>query len=283
MQPTFKSMRRDGAIKRGEANSVRLEDIHEEPGFNELARDYDASDEQAIEELAAFIKAGGIYPALEVRPRAEGGVWLVDGHLRSRALRLLDKRGDLPRTPNKENTEVLEAWVNVTPFVGNDAERILRLDTSSQRKDPGDLARGRIYSALLALNWTPAQIATRTGKPLATIQRILTLAGGNTDVHEMVKAGEVKPTIAAQAVKTHGDKAGAVLGAALVEAKAIGKTRVTNAVLKPKRIPEAMVERLIVIARQMAGAVKAMDEFDDAEQGLSEFDELMAEIDGVRG
>jgi hypothetical protein len=58
---------------------------------------------------------------------------------------------------------------------------------------------------------------------------------------------------------------------------------VTNAVLKPKRIPEALVERLIVIARQMAGAVKAMDEFDDAEQGLSEFDELMAEIDGVRG
>lgn len=111
MQPTFKSMRRDGAIKRGEANAVRLEDIHEEPGFNELARDYDADDVQAIEELAAFIKAGGIYPALEVRPRAEGGVWLVDGHLRSRALRLLDSRGDLPRTPNKENPEVLEAWV----------------------------------------------------------------------------------------------------------------------------------------------------------------------------
>jgi ParB-like chromosome segregation protein Spo0J len=256
MQPTFKSMRRDGAIKRGEANAVRLEDIHEEPGFNELARDYDESDTQAIEELAAFIKAGGIYPALEVRPRAEGGVWLVDGHLRSRALRLLDSRGDLPRTPNKDDPTVLEAWVNVTPFVGNDAERILRLDTSSQRKDPGDLARGRIYSALMAHNWTPAQIATRTGKPLTTIQRILTLASGNTDVHEMVKAGEVKPTIAAQAVKAHGDKAGAVLNAALVEAKAIGKTRVTNAVLKPKKgwqlcsdgeLPKEGVQCLVVV------------------------------------
>lgn len=41
---TFRSMR-------GEANSVRLEDIHEEP-----ARDYDANDEQAIEELAALYR-----------------------------------------------------------------------------------------------------------------------------------------------------------------------------------------------------------------------------------
>lgn len=255
-QPTFKSMRRDGAIKRGEANAVRLEDFNEEPGFNELARDYDADDDLAIGELAAFILAGGTYPPLEVRPRAEGGVWIVDGHLRCRALRLLDSRGQLERTPNKENPKVLEAWVNVTPFTGNDAERVLRLDTSSRRKDIGDLARGRIYTRLLALNWTPQQIATRTGKPLPTIQRILTLASGNTDVHQMVKAGEVKPTIAAQAVKTHGDKAGAVLGAALVEAKAIGKKRVTNAVLKPKKgwrlcsdgdLPEEGVECLIVV------------------------------------
>jgi ParB-like chromosome segregation protein Spo0J len=160
--------------------------------------------------------------------------------------------------------------------VGNDAERILRLDTSSQRKDPGDLARGRIYTALLAHNWTPAQIATRTGKPLTTIQRILTLAGGNTDVHEMVKAGEVKPTIAAQAVKTHGDKAGAVLGAALVEAKAIGKTRVTNAVLKPKRIPEALVD-------QLAKAARAVIDYPGDATLLQCLGALLNEIDEVRG
>lgn len=275
MQPTFKSMRRDGAIKRGEANAVRLEDIHEEPGFNELARDYDDADQQAIEELAAFIKAGGVYPALEVRPRSEGGVWLVDGHLRTRALRLLDAAGDLPRTPNKEDPSVLEAWVSVTPFVGNDADRILRLDTSSQRKDPGDLARGRIYSALLAHNWTPQQIATRTGKPLATIQRILTLASGNTDVHQMVKAGEVKPTIAAQMVREHGDAAGQVLQSALVEAKAQGKNRVTNAVLKPKRVPEALVERLIVSLRTCSATHEPLqNELFEARKLLAEIDEL---------
>lgn len=282
MHPTFKSMRRDGAIKRGEANAVRLEDLHEEPGFNNLARDYDEADEQAIEELAAFIKAGGTYPPLEVRPRAEGGVWLVDGHLRTRALRLLDSRGDLPRTPSKDDPKVLEAWVNVTPFVGNDAERVLRLDTSAARKEISDLARGRIYSALLALGWTPQQIATRTGKALPTIQRILTLAGGNTDVHQMVKAGEVKPTIAAAMVKTHGDKAGEVLATALVEAKAQGKKRVTNAVLKPKRIPEALVERLLTQAKGMAGQIEALDEYKDYQAELEQFAELVAKIEEAR-
>lgn len=226
-QPTFRSMRADGTVKRGEANSVRLEDLHEEPGFNDLARDYDVSDEQAVEELAAYLAAGGVVPPLEVRPRAEGGVWLVDGHLRTRALRLLDSRGALPRTP-KEN----EAWVSVVPFVGNDADRVLRLATSNTNKPVSALGLGRIYSKLLALQWTVAQIAERSGKTPGQIQRALDLAGGNTDVHQMVKAGEVSPTIAAKAVRTHGDAAGAVLSEQLEQAKATGKRKVTAAVVK---------------------------------------------------
>jgi len=93
----------------------------------------------------------------------------------------------------------------------------------------------------------------------------------------MVKAGEVKPTIAAQAVKTHGDKAGAVLGAALVEAKAIGKTRVTNAVLKPKRIPESLVERLIASLRVCSDTHEPLQEALDAARAL------LKEIEEVRG
>lgn len=226
-QPTFRSMRADGTVKRGEANSVRLEDIHEEPGFNDLARDYDANDVQAVEELAAFIMAGGVVPPLEVRPRAEGGVWLVDGHLRTRALRLLDVRGSLPRTP-KEN----EAWVSVVPFIGNDADRVLRLATSNTNTPVSALGLGRIYSKLLALKWTVPQIAERSGKTVGQIQRALDLAGGNTDVHEMVKAGEVSPTIAAKAVRAHGDAAGPVLAEQLEQAKAVGKRKVTPAVTK---------------------------------------------------
>lgn len=58
-QPTFRSMRGDGTVKRGEANSVRIEDIYEEPGFNELGRDYDEEFWQSVEELANYMEAGG--------------------------------------------------------------------------------------------------------------------------------------------------------------------------------------------------------------------------------
>lgn len=231
-QPTFRSMRGDGTVKRGEANAVRLEDIHEEPGFNELGRDYDEDFDQSVEELAAYLEAGGIVPPLEVRPRPGGGVWLVDGHRRSRALRLMDARGTLPRTPNKTDPKVLEAWVDVVPFIGNDDERILRLDTSAQTKPLSPLGRARVYQALLARKWTVAEIARRTGKTVGVVQRALDLAAGNYDVHEMVKAGEVSPTIAAAAVRAHGDAAGPVLAEQLTQAKASGKKRVTAAVVK---------------------------------------------------
>lgn len=269
MQPTFKSMRNDGTVKRGEANSVRLEDIHERPGFN-IVRDYDSPQYQAdVESLVAYLEAGGTVEPLEVVPRAEGGVWVVQGHTRRFAFLKMDERGTLPRTPNKEKPELLEAWIPVRPFVGNDAEQLLRQATSTKRAETDPLGLGRVYAKLLAFGWTAQQIAERSGEKVATIQRILTLASGNTDVHQMVKAGEVKPTIAAQAVKTHGDKAGAVLGAALVEAKAIGKTRVTNAVLKPKKgwrlcsdggLPGEGEECLIVVNGVVRIAARFWDE-----------------------
>lgn len=231
-QPTFRSMRGDGTVKRGEANAIRLEDIHEEPGYNELGRDYDDDFEQSVVELAAYIEAGGTIPPLEVRPRAEGGVWVVDGHRRSRALRLMDSRGSLPRTPNKVDKTVMEAWVDVVPFIGNDAERVLRLATSNTNKPLSALGLGRIYSKLLAMKWTIPQIAERSGKTVSQVERVMWLAAGNVDVHEMVKAGEVSPTIAAAAVRTHGDAAGPVLAEQLTQAKAAGKRKVTAAVTR---------------------------------------------------
>lgn len=273
MQPTFKSMRRDGAIKRGEANSVRLEDIHERPGFN-IIRDYDSQKyKDDVNELVAYLEAGGTVEPLEVKPREEGGVWVVQGHTRRFAFLKMDERGTLPRTPNKDDPKILEAWIPVTPFVGNDAEQLLRQVTSTERAEVDPLGVGRVYNKLLGFGWTVQQIAERSGKKVATVQRVLTLASGNTDVHQMVKAGEVKPTIAAQAVKEHGDKAGAVLGAALVEAKAIGKTRVTNAVLKPKRIPEALVERLIASVKALAVDHPPQEVFETADQLIKEINQ----------
>lgn len=226
-QPTFKSMRGDGTIKRSDVGMfIRLEDIHELPGFN-IIRDYEsASYQQSVDELVAYLEAGGTVEALEVRPRAEGGVWVVQGHTRRFAYRKMDERGTLIKDAKGV------AWIAITPFVGNDADQLLRQATSTKRAEVDVLGLGRVYNKLLALGWTAQQIAERSGEQVATIKRVLTLASGNTDVHDMIKAGEVKPTIAAQAVKEHGDKAGQVLATQLEQAKAIGKKKVTAAVTK---------------------------------------------------
>jgi len=219
-QPTFKSMRRDGAIKRGEANAVRLKDIHIEPGFN--ARVHDQAFWDSVEELIAFMEAGGIVPSLEVRPRTEGGVWLVDGERRTWSYRKMAERGLIDA----------EHWVSVEPFKGNDIDRVLRIATSNTNKPLTAQELGSVYKRLLAFKLTHQEIATRLGKKVAHVKHILDLADGNSDVQELVRAGEVAPTIAVAAIRKHGDNAGQVLTEQLEQAKAIGKTKVTAAVTK---------------------------------------------------
>lgn len=230
--PTIRTLSRDGTLKRTDVGLfARLEDLHELPGFN-IIRDYTSPKYQEdVEALVAYLEAGGTVEALEVRPRAEGGLWIVQGHTRRFAYKKMDERGTLARTPNKDNTKG-DAWIQVVPFVGNDADQLLRQATSTKRAETDALGLGRVYNKLLAMNWTIQQIAERSGEKVATIKRVLDLAGGNTDVHEMVKAGEVKPTLAAAAVRKHGDKAGEVLATQLTQAKAAGKKRVTAAVTK---------------------------------------------------
>lgn len=225
--PTIRTLSRDGTLKRTDVGLfVRLEDLHELPGFN-IIRDYNSPKYQEdVEALVAYLEAGGNVEALEVRPRADGGVWIVQGHTRRFAYKKMDERGTLMRDPKGE------AWIQVVPFVGNDADQLLRQATSTKRAETDALGLGRVYNALMAKGWTSQQIAERSGEKVATIKRVLDLANGNTDVHEMVKAGEVKPTLAAAAVRKHGDKAGEVLATQLEQARKNGKTKVTAAVTK---------------------------------------------------
>lgn len=225
--PTIRTLSRDGTLKRTDVGLfARLEDLHELPGFN-IIRDYTSPKYQEdVDALVAYLEAGGTVEALEVRPRAEGGLWIVQGHTRRFAYKKMDERGTLIRDPKGD------AWIQIVPFVGNDADQLLRQATSTKRAETDALGLGRVYNALLSKGWTPQQIAERSGEKVATIKRVLDLAGGNTDVHDMVKAGEVKPTIAAAAVRKHGDKAGEVLATQLEVAKSQGKKRVTAAVTK---------------------------------------------------
>lgn len=216
---SFKEMVKSGAIKRADAMQVLLDDIHEEPGFNlrEEGEDLEAS----IEALADHIAGGGQYPALEVRPRDAGGVWVVDGHRRRRALlRCLDR--GVPLASPKDG----KVWVHVVAFTGNDADRTARILTSAENKTLSQIEIAKGYKRLAAFNWTPAEIAKKVGKTEVHIRNLLALANANSDVHGMVARGEVSGSVAAKMVRQHGEGAGKVLAAAHADAKAKGKDKV---------------------------------------------------------
>ncbi|TRZ60031.1 hypothetical protein DZA28_08650 [Pseudomonas alloputida] len=258
MAKSFKQMIKDGEVRRADAMKVQLEELHEEPGFN-LRTEGDAL-EASISSLAEFVAAGGQIPPLEVRPRAEGGVWLVDGHRRRRALLKLDAEGRLPRTPNKDRPEVLEAWVPVIAFEGSDADRVARIITSQENEklSPLELAEG--YKRLRAFGWSVEQIAAKVGKTRQHVEQVLTVGNANTDVQNLVAAGHVSATTAAQVVREHGDGAGKVLGAELVRAQASGKKRVTAGSMKGPSIPKPRLEAVHTASRNLIASLDSIDE-----------------------
>lgn len=233
---TFKQKILAGEIKRADAMKVRFEDLHEEPGFNLRIEDADFA--ASIEALADHITAGGQYPALEVRPRAEGGVWIVDGHRRKRAIELAVDRG----APLQDKDGVV--WVRVEAFNGNNADRVARVITSAEGRalKPLEVAEG--YKRLASFGWDAARIAKTVGKTPQHVTQMLTLANANSDVHQIVAAGGVSAAVAVQMVREHGENAGKVLADEVGKARAQGKTKATAGTIKGPKVPHKVLDAL---------------------------------------
>jgi ParB/RepB/Spo0J family partition protein len=228
---SFKQMIKDGDIKRADAMKIQLSDIHAEPGFNLRAEgpELDAS----IDELAQFILDGGQVPPLEVRPRTDGGVWIVDGHRRHRAYIKAAERG----APVE--------FVAITAFTGNDADRVARIMTSQEgvKLLPLEIAAG--YRRLAAFGLTPAEIAKKVNKTRQHVDQMLILDAAPQAVKQMVKAGEVSATTAMQVVRANGDDAGAILAGKVDQAKANGKAKATAGAVQGKPLPAKVVEPVL--------------------------------------
>lgn len=228
---SIKQMIQAGEVKRADAIKARLDDIHEEPGFNLRIEGEDL--EASIDALAAYIMGGGVYPALEVRPRPGGGFFLVDGHRRRRAL-----------IKAREAGAPIE-WVSVVAFTGNDADRTARIITSAEGRSltPLEVALG--YKRLAAFGLSPDDIAKRVGKTRQHVDQLLILANANTDVQRMVAAGGVSAATAVDMARKHGEQAGQVLQQELEKAKATGKDKVTAGTIKGKALPPKVVQGLV--------------------------------------
>lgn len=228
---SFKQMIQAGEVKRADAMKVQLDDIHAEPGFN--TRDETPEFWQGINQFAQYIAAGGIFPPLEVRPRTEGGVYVVEGH--RRRLALLKARDGLGAPIE---------WVNVVAFQGNDADRVARIVTSNSQVPLTPLETARVYKKLRGLGLGAEDIATRVGKTRQHVDQLLILADANTDVHKMVAAGEVPAAVAVEVARKHGENAGQVLQQELEKAKAAGKRKVTAGTINGKTLPPKVLQSL---------------------------------------
>lgn len=223
-------------IKRAHAMQVQYEDLHVEPGFNlrapieRLGGKLRQQAEAAEESLFQHIMAGGQYPALEVRPRAEGGVWIVDGHRRHRNIGRAIAAG--APLQNKEGLVLID----VVAFEGSDAQRTKRVISSSKGQGLLTLETAFGYARLARFKWDIERIAAEEGVSSVWVGKLLTLANANTDVHDLILADLVKPTVAIAAVEKYGEAAGEFLHNR-------GKTTVSD--IKGRPLPRKVVTPLI--------------------------------------
>lgn len=192
----------------------------EEEGFNQ--RDYDSPD--CIAQIEGFAKA---YAAAELIPpvivrieRSNGEMFIVDGHQRVRGALLAISRG----------VEITE--IDCYPFRGNDIDRVVVQARSERGLKLTPLGLSKLYQMLHRKGLKHSEIATRMDVSVTTVESMLTLAEASSDVQAMVKDGTVAASVAIDAVRKHGDKAGEMLAGKLQDAKAKGKTSVKAAAVK---------------------------------------------------
>lgn len=251
MAKSFNDLLKDGSAKRADSGiKLKIYELYDEPGFNPAGRtDQDDADDES---LYQHIIGGGKFPDLEVRPRESGGAWTVDGHRRKKnILRAIDA-GLYPADPKDG-----EYWVGIKQFIGNDIDRVVRIATSNEGKKLTPLQLSEVYKRLVAFDLTHDDIAKRMNKTRAHVDQILILGSANHDVQAMVRAGSVSATTAIKATREHKEGAGAVLGAAMTEAVATGKARVTASTMTPWSPPAKLTTPMIANAARLVGHIPA--------------------------
>ncbi|EWG70476.1 hypothetical protein P346_01658 [Enterobacter sp. DC1] len=238
MANSFKQMTRDGTIKRTDTGMfISLDDIHVREGFN--IREDDERTRLANDDLFDYLMNGGVVPPIEVVPRDEGGVYIVEGHRRHLAYQ---RCRDAGKPVNR---------IHIMPFYGNDLKQKARIFTSASQLSLSPIDQINGIRDFAPFNLTPAEIAKEIHKSVAWVEKLIALSNANHDVQKAVKAGEVSVDVAIDRVKEFGEKAGEVLQKDKASAAAKGKKKVTRSVIAPE-ISVKKARRLVELI-SMAG------------------------------
>lgn len=170
---------------------------------------------------------------LTVRQEGERAV-IVDGHCRFAAARLAIEEG----------AEILTLPCLTDKRTNNEAERALQLITANAGRPLSPLEQARVVMRLHTYGWDDKTIAKKIGRSPGYIAGLLDLASAPVAVHQAVVNGDVSATEATKAVRAHGDRAGAVIAAAVDHAKSEGRQRAKprdmEAVTKPRTEPVSL-------------------------------------------
>lgn len=241
---SFKTMIKDGTIKRADSMKVRYSDIRVKEGFN--LRDLDEEYDAGIEALASYILNGGTFPALEVVALPDGsGVEVVDGHRRYDALGRAIQRG----APIE--------WVSVVGFQGNEIERRARIYTSNEGVKLRPLEAARGFKRFRGMGLDTEEIAALVHRSRPHIENYLVLADAEPDVQALVRGGTVSAEVAIDAVRQHGAQAGEFLSGKVIQAKAAGKSKVTASTIHGRALPRKVVSPLISGVDKFMGGLTA--------------------------
>lgn len=200
---------------------VPLDELYVQPGNN--VRDIDP---EHVEEFRQAYAAGEFVPALAVKV-TEKGVKIIDGHHRYAGALLAAADG-------------LDIRLECKDFIGNEADEVAFMVTSSQGRPLTPLERGQAYLRLRNQGLSNTEIATKVKRSASDIAFHIQLIECEEPVKDMVKAGEMGATTAVALQKEHGPAAGKVATELKEQAAKSGKAKVTRPGFSAAKLKQAM-------------------------------------------
>jgi len=244
---SIRKMQEMKVITRKDGNRIELCNIHFKPDFNPPGRNDE--DEEEDRQLYEHIKEYGWsrLPAILVSVRAEGGVWVLDGHRRITQTRKAVAAGvDLS---DRRSGKILIDIRQVENANDEDEHYIIAESNRNKVMKPEQMA----WWIKRAKNFGRSNefIADKLKTSPATIAFYLDFGKAPAAVQSMVSSGVVSLTEAVKVVREHGDKATEILTASEKVAKESGKTKVTAKSINkvaPKKAPTGVTKRDIQAA-----------------------------------
>lgn len=197
-----------GGIVVNKGYQVPVDQLYLEPGYN-----IREAGEQHVEYFAQCWESGQPIPALTVIPDADG-----------KRIKILDGQP------------------------GDEADKIAFMVSSSQGKQLDPLERAKAYVRLKGFGWTNEEIAKKVGRSVSDVQMHLSLGDVPDAIKQRINAGQISYANAVAVAREHGDDAVNVIDAAVEEAKAQGKDKVTAKTLKAKKVKP--IDRLIQLLKE---------------------------------